>query len=188
MLGTRDRAKEGLVKWQKEHPTARIGTFEEAVAFGEVVVLCVPGLAAEALVGQLESAIGNKLVIDVTNPVGQGAPVHGVLPFFTDYNDSLMERLQRKAPQAKFVKAFNSAGNFFFYKPSFPGGKPTMFICGNDGDAKATVTQVVDAFGWETQDMGSVEAARAIEPLCMLYCIPGLANNQWVHAFKLLKA
>jgi predicted dinucleotide-binding enzyme len=73
------------------------------------------------------------------------------------------------------------------YKPKFAEGKPTMFICGNDDAAKKTVTGILTAFGWETADMGKIEAARAIEPLSMLWCIPGFLNNQWSHAFKLLK-
>jgi 8-hydroxy-5-deazaflavin:NADPH oxidoreductase len=70
--------------------------------------------------------------------------------------------------------------------PQFKSGKPTMFICGNDEAAKLTVSGILDQFGWETADMGKAEAARAIEPLCMLRCIPGFLHNQWVHAFKLL--
>lgn len=62
-----------------------------------------------------------------------------------------------------------------------------MFICGNDNVAKAEVTAILDQFGWEIEDMGKAEGARAIEPLCMLWCIPGLLRNQWIHAFKLLK-
>lgn len=62
-----------------------------------------------------------------------------------------------------------------------------MFIAGNDAAAKATVAGVLEQFGWETEDMGGAEAARAIEPLCMLWCIPGFKDNQWTHAFKLLK-
>ncbi|MGH8179376.1 MAG: NADPH-dependent F420 reductase, partial [Steroidobacteraceae bacterium] len=62
-----------------------------------------------------------------------------------------------------------------------------MFICGADQPAKDLVTRLLDQFGWEAADMGDVEAARAIEPLCMLWCIPGLRHGQWTHAFKLLK-
>ena len=61
-----------------------------------------------------------------------------------------------------------------------------MFICGNDEAAKKTVSGILDQFGWETADMGKAEAARAIEPLCILWCIPGFLRNDWVHAFKLL--
>jgi predicted dinucleotide-binding enzyme len=62
-----------------------------------------------------------------------------------------------------------------------------MFICGNESNAKKEVTEILDLFGWETTDMGTVVAARAIEPLCILWCIPGFTSNSWTHAFKLLK-
>jgi len=62
-----------------------------------------------------------------------------------------------------------------------------MFICGNDPDAKRVVSEVLQDFGWEAEDMGAAESARALEPLCQLWCIPGLRSNQWNHAFKLLK-
>ena len=100
---------------------------------------------------------------------------------------SLMERLQKIAPKARFVKAFNSVGNLFMVNPSFPDGKPTMFICGNDSGAKKEVTSILDQFGWETADFGFAESAQAIEPLCILWCIPGMIRNEWKHAFKLLK-
>jgi predicted dinucleotide-binding enzyme len=130
----------------------------------------------------------NKVVIDATNPIDHTRPpVNGVLPYFTTTNESLMEQLQKLLPEAKLVKAFNCVGNAFMYKPDFGGQVPTMFICGNDEDAKKTVTAILDAFGWETADMGKAESARAIEALCMLWCIPGILNNQWTHAFKLLK-
>jgi predicted dinucleotide-binding enzyme len=70
--------------------------------------------------------------------------------------------------------------------PEYAGGPPTMFICGNDDGAKAIATQILEQFGWETADMGKVEAARAIEPLCMLWCTLGFTKNEWTHAFKLL--
>ena len=73
------------------------------------------------------------------------------------------------------------------YKPDYGGTLPTMFICGNNETAKATLTGILTTFGWETEDMGKAEAARAIEPLCILWCIPGMLHNQWTHAFKLLK-
>jgi 8-hydroxy-5-deazaflavin:NADPH oxidoreductase len=110
-----------------------------------------------------------------------------VLRFFTGLDESLMERLQKEFPEAHFVKAFNSVGNARMVNPEYALGKPTMFICGNDAAAKATVTRIVGEFGWEAEDMGGAEAARAIEPLCMLWCIPGFLRNQWTHAFKLLK-
>ena len=110
-----------------------------------------------------------------------------MLKFFTSHDESLMERLQREFSGARFVKAFSSVGNRPFVNPQYKAGKPTLFICGNDDAAKKTVTQILDQFGWETADMGQVEAARAIEPLCMLWCIPGFLRNERAHAFKLLR-
>jgi 8-hydroxy-5-deazaflavin:NADPH oxidoreductase len=127
-------------------------------------------------------------VIDACNPIGGGPPVNGVLSYFTPQNESLMEQLQKAYPATHFVKAFNSVGNGQMVSPEFPGGKPTMFICGNDSSAKKTVAQILDQFGWDAEDMGAVEAARAIEPLCRLWCIPGIGKNDWSpHAFKLLR-
>jgi predicted dinucleotide-binding enzyme len=98
-----------------------------------------------------------------------------------------MEQLQKQFTEARLVKAFNSVGAPFMVNPEFEGGKPTMFICGNDEDAKKTVARILDQFGWESADMGGAESARAIEPLCMLWCLPGFLRNEWSHAFKLLK-
>ena len=186
-LGTRDPAK--LAEWSAKNHAAKILGFAEAAAFGEVVVLAVGGavaLDALALVGA--PGIAGKTVIDACNPIGGGPPVHGVLSYFTTHQDSLMERLQRAYPAAHFVKAFNSVGAGQMVNPVFAGGKPTMFICGDDAAAKATVTKLLDQLGWESEDMGPVEAARAIEPLCMLWCIPGIARGDWSpHAFKLLR-
>jgi 8-hydroxy-5-deazaflavin:NADPH oxidoreductase len=125
-------------------------------------------------------------VIDACNPIEDAPPENGVLRFFTDINDSLMEQLQRLFRDAHFVKAFNSVGAPCMVNPQFAGGKPTMFICGNNEGAKKQVAQINEQFGWETADMGAAESARAIEPLCMLWCIPGFVRNDWTHAFKLL--
>lgn len=189
MLGTRDVQKPEVVKWLAENPGAKAGSFEETAGFGEIIVLATPG---DITAGVIKTAgipnFNNKVVIDATNPIDHTRPPqNGVLPYFTTMDESLMEQLQKLLPEAKLVKAFNSVGNGFMYKPDFDGQKPTMFICGNDEVAKKTVTAILDAFGWETADMGKVETARAIEALCILWCIPGILNNQWTHAFKLLK-
>jgi predicted dinucleotide-binding enzyme len=65
---------------------------------------------------------------------------------------------------------------------------PSMFIAGNDAAAKQEATEILTKFGWETVDMGGVEAARPIEALCQLWCEPGFLRNDWAHAFKYLKA
>ncbi|HEY6467529.1 MAG TPA: NAD(P)-binding domain-containing protein [Candidatus Acidoferrales bacterium] len=186
MVGTREEEK--LAQWQKANPKAKLGSFAEAAAFGEIVVLAVKGsVGADALREAGANNLSGKTVIDATNPIADAPPVNGVLKFFTNLDESQMERLQREFPAANFVKALNSVGAARMINPSYKAGKPTMFICGNNDGAKKAVTQILDQFGWETADMGKAEAARAIEPLCMLWCIPGFLRNEWSHAFKLLR-
>jgi len=185
MLGTRESKK--LAEWAAANPGVGVGSFGEAAKFGDLLVVAVKGdvaLAALELAGT--GALAGKTVIDATNPIAPAAPVNGVLKYFTTLDDSLMERLQAAHPKAHFVKAFNSVGSNRMVNPQYAGGQPTMFICGNDAGAKQTVTGVLDQFGWETLDMGGAEAARAIEPLCILWCIPGFLHNEWTHAFKVL--
>ncbi len=183
------RSPEKLGDWlKKAGKNASTGDFKQAAEFGDVLVLAVKGLVAEQAIELTGiAALAGKTVIDATNPISDVPPVNGVLNYFTGPNDSLMERLQKKAPQAHFVKAFSSVGSGFMINPNFGGQKPSMFICGNNEAAKTQVRGILDQFGWETEDMGAVEAARAIEPLCMLWCIPGLRSNRWAHAYKLLK-
>jgi 8-hydroxy-5-deazaflavin:NADPH oxidoreductase len=185
MLGTRTPAK--LAEWTANNSKARIAGFADAAKFGELVVLAVKGTAAaDALRLAGAANFAGKPVIDATNPIADAPPVNGVLKYYTSLDESQMERLQREFGNARFVKAFNSVGNACMVNPQFKGGKPTMFICGNDDAAKQIVSGILDQFGWETADMGKAEAARAIEPLCILWCIPGFLRNDWVHAFKLL--
>jgi len=187
MIGTSDVSK--LAEWKSNAgSSAHTGSFAEAAAFGELIVLAVKGNRAIEAVNKAGIAHFNgKTVIDTSNPIADAAPENGVLRYFTDLNESLMERLQKSFPGINFVKAFNSVGSGFMVNPQFPGGKPSMFICGNSEAAKAEVKEITDLFGWETEDMGMAESARAIEPLCMLWCIPGITKNSWTHAFKLLK-
>jgi hypothetical protein len=187
MRGSREPAK--LDDWKKGAGAhGSTGTFAETAKFGEVLVLAVKGDAAEKVVDAcgLDNLAG-KPILDTTNPIG-GAAVNGVLPYFTGPNDSLMERLQAKAPKAHFVKAFNSVGSPKMVNPDYGGQRPTMFVCGNDAKAKATTKGILETFGWDVADMGVAAAARAIEPLCMLWCISGFLNNEWTHAFKVLHA
>jgi len=188
MLGTRNVTKPELVKFNAEYTAVGIGNFAETARFGELIVLATAGLVAgEAIELAGPSNFSGKIVIDTTNPIAKEPPVHGVLKYFTSLDRSLMERIQKEIPDAKLVKAFNSVGNALMYRPGFKGGPPSMFICGNDEEAKKKVAAILRSFGWEAEDMGKVEAARAIEPLCMLWCIPGFLSNHWTHAFKLLK-
>lgn len=186
MLGTRDPSK--LKDWIADTgDQAKTGSFLEAAVYGELIVLAVKGSAAENVLEQAgPDSLTGKTVIDVTNPIAEEPPDNGVIRYFTSINESLMERLQLTVPGAYFVKAFNSVGNAVMVDPEYADTKPTMFICGDNRGAKSMVSDILDSFGWETADMGGKESARAIEPLCMLWCIPGMLNNEWTHAFKLL--
>ena len=185
MLSSREPEK--LADWKnKGGDTAHTGTFEEAARYGEIIVLAVLGRAAvEAIQQAGPQHLDGKTIID--NPISEEPPKDGVIRFFTARDESLMEQLQNRFPAAHFVKAFNSVGNPFMVNPDFKGGKPSMFICGNHPQAKAEVTEILTQFGWEVEDMGSATAAQAIEPLCILWCIPGFLRNQWTHAFRLVK-
>jgi 8-hydroxy-5-deazaflavin:NADPH oxidoreductase len=187
-MGTRDITKEHIVKFHEENQEIDIATFNDTARFGNLLVLATSGyFAADAVNLAGAENFAGKVIIDATNPITNTPPENGVLKFFTSFDESLMERLQKMAPHGKWVKAFNSVGNSLMYKPQLEGGTPTMFICGDDDNAKQTVKEILTAFGWETEDMGKATAARAIEPLCMLWCIPGFLNNDWKHAFKVLR-
>jgi predicted dinucleotide-binding enzyme len=183
MRGSRQPAK--LEAWKKSAKgDAQIGTFADAATWGEIIVLAVKGSAAESVLDQAGLAnLAGKTIIDTTNPIGDARPQGGVIVYFTNANESLMERLQKKAPQSKLVKAFNSVGAAVMVNPKFEL-PPSMFICGNDAGAKAQATEILTKFGWETVDVGPVEAARPIEALCQLWCLPGFLRNDWAHAFK----
>jgi hypothetical protein len=185
--GTREPAK--LAQWKAgAGANAAVGTFAEAARAGEIVVLAVKGEVAETVLDLAgAAALAGKVVIDATNPIAAQPPVNGVLHFFTSLEDSLMERLQRRVPAARFVKSFSCVGNTLMVNPQLAGGPPTMFICGNDEAAKAEVRAILERFGWDIEDLGAAEAARAIEPLCILWCIPGFLRNDWLHAFKVLR-
>ena len=186
MLGTREQGK--LAAFKAEHSNVQIGSFADAARFAELAVLAVKGsVASKALSLAGVPNLARKPVIDATNPIAEFPPVKGVLRFSTNLDESLMERLQRSAPEVRFVKAFNSVGHACMVNPNFAGGRPTMFICGNDENAKLLVTGILTEFGWDTEDLGAAEAARAIEPLCILWCIPGFLRNDWRHALRVLR-
>jgi len=185
MIGTNDSKKKELLKSETK---AQTGTFKETARYGDIIVLAVKGTAALAAIDMAgPENLKGKTIIDTTNPIADTPPDNGVLHYTTSLDNSLMEQLQKKVPEAHFVKAFSSIGSPFMVNPNFET-KPSMFICGNNESAKQEVRKVLDLFGLETEDMGGVEAARAIEPLAILWCIPGFKENRWNHAFKLIKA
>jgi predicted dinucleotide-binding enzyme len=189
MLGTRDPLKPEVQKWVAENPTGSAGTFEQAARFGELVVLATLGRAAEEAIRLAgPSHFDGKTVMDTTNPIADTAPVGGILNFTTGPNESLGEQIQAVLPRARVVKAFNSVGAPNMVNPSYRQGPPTMFLCGENAEAKEQVSAIIRQFGWEPFDCGGITASRALEPLCILWCLRGFQHNQWDHAFKLLTA
>ena len=187
MLGTRDPKKKEVAEWVAKTPGASGGTFAETAKFGELIVLAVLGSAVDAILAAAGPAnFAGKTVIDTVNPIADEPPVKGILKFSTGPNESICEHIQAKLPDAHVVKAFNSVGSALMVNPQFADGQPTMFYCGNNDPAKKQVSDILVQFGYEPYDCGPIEAARAIEPLCVLWCLPGFQRNEWNHAFKML--
>ncbi len=186
-LGTRDPGSDKARDTQKKVGTnASVTTFADAAAFGEIVVIATQWAGTEnALNLAGHERFNGKVVIDATNPLDTS---HGMPPVLTHgHTDSGGEQVQRWLHGAKVVKAFNIVGNAHMINPKFPGGPPDMFICGNDAGAKKVVTDILKKFGWPVIDIGGIEGARLLEPLCILWVVYGMKTNSWNHAFKLLR-
>lgn len=178
------RSPDKLAEWAAGFTQVQIGTFADAGA-ADVVIVAVSGSVAADAVALAGANLDGKVVIDACNPIA-GPPVNGLIPYFTGPNDSLMERLQKQAPNARFVKAFSSVGNALMIDPALPL-RPSMFICGNDAEAKGVVTGLLAEVGWNAEDVGGVELARAIEPLCQLWCAIGFHGGGWGHAISTVR-
>jgi 8-hydroxy-5-deazaflavin:NADPH oxidoreductase len=186
-MGSRDPGKEEIKAWLAKAGTrASAGTFGESAAFGEMAVLATAWSGTEnalRLAGPANFA--GKVVIDVTNPLLFRPNALPELAVAGD--DSAGEQVQRWLPGAKVVKAFNAVNHAHMVMPSFPGGPPDMFLCGDDAEAKALVAGICRDFGWGVIDMGRLDAARLIEPLAMIYIRNAIMTGNWNCAFKLLK-
>ncbi len=190
MLGTRSPNLPKIHDWlTKTGRGVRAGTFEETGRFGELLVMCPLFRAVEEVISLAgPDNFRGKIVIDTTNPIADEPPVNGVLRYTTaGRGGSAGEMIQSWLPHSHVVKSFNCVGNGFMYKPHFEEGQPTMFICGNNEEAKKTVTDILVSFGWDVMDSGSIEASNALEGLCIIWCARGSKEGQWNHAFKLVK-
>jgi predicted dinucleotide-binding enzyme len=156
-----------------------------AVTWGDIVVLAVKGEVAVSLASSVAGEIGDKVLIDTTNPLdfSTGSP-----QLFVGWNDSLGEQVQRAVPNARVVKAYNIVGNTQMVDPDLPGSPPTMLIAGNDDDAKSIVTELLVSTGWDVADLGGIEGSRYLEPICIAWVLHGIRSGGWEHAFKLLQA
>jgi len=186
-LGSREANNEKAAAWARQAgPRASAGTFPDAAKFGELVVVATLwGGTENALRLAGPDNLAGKVVIDATNPLN--FPPNAPPELAVGHSDSGGERVQRWLPKARVVKAFNTVGHAHMFKPQFPGGPPDMFICGNDAAAKQTVTEILKDFGWPSVDIGGIEGARLLEPLCILWVGYGLRTGTWNHAFKLLR-
>jgi hypothetical protein len=187
MMGSREPGSDKVKGWvEKTGPRASAGTFAETAVFGDILVLATLGSGTEAALGLAgHENLAGKIVIDTTNPLvfePNALPALGV-----GHSDSGGEQVQRWIPKSRVVKAFNTVGAPHMVNPSFPGGPPDMFICGDDEGAKRAVTEICSAFGWSTIDVGGIEGSRLLEPMCVLWVVHGIRSGTWNHAFKLLK-
>jgi 8-hydroxy-5-deazaflavin:NADPH oxidoreductase len=186
MIGTAHPEK--LTDWRKAGPGLRsTGTFSEAAEFGDLVVMATLGVATPEVVRSIGAPpFGQKVVIDATNPLSFTA--NGPPTLATGPSPSAGEELQRLLPRARVVKAFNTIGNVHFFRPTFPGGPPDMFICGDDAAAKQTVTEVLQSFGWPSViDLGGIEGSRELETLCLVWVKSAMRLENWNIAFKMLR-
>ncbi|MBK8184528.1 MAG: NAD(P)-binding domain-containing protein [Candidatus Competibacteraceae bacterium] len=186
-MGSRDPRQEKVKDWvTKVGANASAGTFAEAAAFSELAVLCTIWNGTENAIRLAgPNNLAGKIVIDTTNPLDFSGGIPPKLA--VGHTDSAGEKIQRWLPDAKVVKAFNIVGSPHMFRPDFAGGPPDMFICGDDDGAKATVTEVLKAFGWSVVDIGDIDCARYLEPMAMVWIRHFFRINSVNHAFKLLR-
>lgn len=163
-------------------------SFAEAAAFGEVIILATKwdgGATENAINLAGAAAFAGKIVMDAVNPLRFTA---SGLELTVGTTDSAGEQIQRLLPAANVVKAFNMIGAGHMVNPTFVGGDPDMYICGNDDAAKATVRSLIAELGWRSViDMGDIRAARMLEALAQMWIVQGMRTGKWSHAFKLLQ-
>jgi predicted dinucleotide-binding enzyme len=183
MIGTRDPEatldrekgtganKTTFREWQKSNPGVELGTFADAARFGEAIVNATSGSAAlQALEGAGADAIGDKIVLELSNPLDFS---RGMPPTLIVCNtDSLGEQIQKAFPRARIVKTLNTTNAMVMVNPgAVAGGDHSMFVCGNDAEAKAQVTAWLgEWFGWrDVIDVGDITAARGLEMILPIW-------------------
>jgi predicted dinucleotide-binding enzyme len=173
-IGTRQPHVDGLP----------VGAPREVAGEAELVILAVRGSASVDVVSGLAAELEGKVLVDATHPLDTSTAPPGL---FVGTTGSLGEQVQRAVPGARVVKAYNTVGNALMVDPDLPGGPPTMFVAGNDADAKTTVSEMLRATGWDVADLGGIEASRWLEAMCMAWVLYGVTSGGWGHAFRLLR-
>jgi predicted dinucleotide-binding enzyme len=186
LMGARDGANPKAAGWVKEVGSqASAGSFSQAAQWGDVVVLATLGsVTEEVLRGVGPGAFRGKLVLDATNPLdfSKGSP-----RLVGNIGDSGGERHQKLLPGAHVVKAFNTVGNAFMFKPEFPDGPPDMFLCGNDEGAKSKAASICKDFGWGIVDVGGIESSHYLEAMCLVWVLSAMKTGAWSQAFRMLR-
>ena len=148
-----------------------MGTFGEAATHGEVLLNATSGSGSlPALQAAGEENLGDKILIDIANPLdfSQGMPPR----LFIANDDSLGEQIQAAFPRMKVVKTLNTTNTSVMAAPGkLAGGDHTMFVCGNDAEAKDRVTTWLrEWFGWrDVIDLGDITNARGTEMLLPIW-------------------
>lgn len=163
------------VKKLTSESKATAASIPDAVAKSEVVVLATPWEGARAAL-QSAGALAGKVLVDAVNPV-EMSPAFLEKGLLVGQTTSAGEQIAEWAPGAKVVTAFNTIGATHMANPKFGGQSATMFICGDDADAKNTVKQLSDDLGFETVDAGPLKTARLLEPLAMLWMHLAFTTN-----------
>ena len=174
----------GYERHGHEVRTGNRTTFAEVAEWAELCLLAVSGTVAVDVATQCADALKGKVLVDATNPLDLSS---GRAELFVLGDDSLGERVQRAAPGARVVKAYNTVNNQLMVDPVLPGGPPTMLLCGDDTGAKAVVSELLRQTGWDTSDLGGIECSRELEMLCLTWVRIGVQSGSWGHAFKVLR-
>jgi predicted dinucleotide-binding enzyme len=157
------------------------GSVADAAADAELIVLAVPGGAAEDVVRALGDAASGKVVVDSTNPLNES------YSDLTTSGTSNAELLQSAAPNAKVVKAFNTIFASRHGNPTEDGTPIDAFYAGDDAGAKAQVAELLQSLGFRPIDAGGLRMARTLEEMAFLNIGLNASNGwAWQSAFKLV--
>ncbi|MFZ0013680.1 MAG: NAD(P)-binding domain-containing protein [Acidimicrobiia bacterium] len=165
--------------WVSQHSDVSIATLTEATADAELIVNATNGAGSmKALEGAGEENLAGKVLIDLANPLdfSQGMPPS----LFASNTDSLGEQIQRRFPDVRVVKTLNTMNAYLMVDPKqLAGGDHTVFISGDDADAKNQVTGLLESLGWsDIVDLGDITTARGTEMYLPLWLrIMGATQN-----------
>jgi predicted dinucleotide-binding enzyme len=173
--------------WKEQHPGAELGTIAQAAAHGELLVNAMSGVGSVDTLKLAGDALSGKLLLDISNPLDFSK---GMPPTLAVCNtDSLGEQIQRAFPALKVVKSLNTVNaNLMVGPKTLADGDHTMFVCGNDAGAKATVTALLQSFGWQDiVDLGDITSARGTEMYLPLWLRSWSAVKSPTFSIKLVR-